>query len=127
LFAQSGAIVISSFISPYREDRRRVRAIAPDVFHNIYIKASLETCEKRDSKGLYKQARAGEIAEFTGISAPYEEPENPDLVVDTETMGIESCVSALVKYVEHHLVDPVKNLEIQDIQGHIRDYTGTGI
>jgi len=126
LFAQAGTIVISSFISPYREDRRRVRAIAPDVFHNIYIKASLETCEKRDSKGLYKQARAGKIAEFTGISAPYEEPENPDLVIDTEAMSIEDCVQALVKYVEHHFVEPVKNLAIEGAEG-TGDYTGTGI
>ena len=120
LMAEGGTIVISSFISPYREDRKRMRAIAPELFHNIYIKASLAACEKRDSKGLYKQARAGKIAEFTGISAPYEEPENPDFIVDTETMSIEESVSALVKYVEHHLVDPVKNLEMVD-------YRGTGI
>ena len=122
LMAQSGAIVISSFISPYREDRRRVRAIAPDVFHNIYIKASLEACEKRDAKGLYKQARQGKIAEFTGISAPYEEPENPDLLIDTEAMSIEHCVMQLVNYVEHHLVEPVRNLEME-----AADYRGTGI
>ena len=117
LFAQSGVIVITSFISPYREDRRRVRAIAPDYFHNIYIKASLEICERRDTKGLYKQAREGKIAEFTGISAPYETPENPDLVVDTESMSVQGCVDALVKYVEHHLVDPVKNLAVRRRQG----------
>ncbi len=122
LFAQAGTIVISSFISPYREDRRRVRAIAPELFHNIYIKASLDACEKRDSKGLYKQARAGKIAEFTGISAPYEAPENPDLIIDTETMSVEHCVNALIKYVEHHLVEPVRNLEME-----AADYRGTGI
>ncbi len=127
LFAQSGVIVISSFISPYREDRRRARAIAPDYFHNVYIKASLKTCETRDTKGLYKQARAGKISEFTGVSAPYEEPENPDIVLDTETTSVAGCVDALMKYVDHHFVEPVRNLEIEDVQGNARDYTGTGI
>jgi bifunctional enzyme CysN/CysC len=123
LFAQAGTIVISSFISPYREDRRSVRAIAPDYFHNIYIKASLETCEKRDTKGLYRQAREGKIAEFTGVSAPYEEPVNPDLVVDTDSQSIEDCVNMLVRYVEHHLVDPVRNMTLEGSD----DYVGTGI
>ncbi|MDX2072806.1 MAG: adenylyl-sulfate kinase [Alphaproteobacteria bacterium] len=118
LFAQAGVIVISSFISPYKEDRRRVRAMAPDAFHNIYVKASVEACEKRDVKGLYKKARAGEIKDFTGISAPYEPPENPDLVVDTEALSVEESVAKLVKYVEHELVEPAKQLV---------DYTGTGI
>ncbi len=127
LFAKSGTIVISSFISPYREDRRRARAVAPNYFHNIFIKASLETCETRDTKGLYKQAREGKIEEFTGVSAPYEAPENPDLVLDTENMSVAGCVEQLVKYVEHNLVEPVKNLELEDLKGNTRDYTGTGI
>jgi len=110
LFAQAGVIVISSFISPYREDRRRVRTMAPEAFHNIYIKASVDACEKRDVKGLYKKARAGEIKEFTGISAPYEAPENPDLIIDTESLSIEEAVASLLEYVEHELVEPVKNL-----------------
>jgi len=123
LFARAGTIVVSSFISPYREDRRKVRAIAPDYFHNIYIKASLAACEKRDTKGLYKQAREGKIPEFTGVSAPYEEPVTPDLVIDTEAADIENCVEALVRYVERHLVDPVKNMAIDGAS----DYVGTGI
>ena len=114
LFAQAGVIVISSFISPYREDRRRVRAMLPEAFHNIYIKASVEACEKRDVKGLYKKARAGEIKEFTGISAPYEEPLNPDLVIDTEMLSMEASVAALLDYVEHELVEPVKNMNDYD-------------
>lgn len=118
LFAQSGVIVISSFISPYKEDRRRVRSMAPEAFHNIYIKASVEACEKRDVKGLYKKARSGEIKDFTGISAPYEPPENPDLVVDTEMLSVEQSVVLLVKYVEHELVEPTKQLS---------NYVGTGI
>ena len=123
LFAKTGVIVITSFISPYREDRRRARAVAPDLFHNVYIKASVEECENRDTKGLYKQARDGKIAEFTGISAPYEAPENPDIVVDTESGDVHGCVEALVSYVDRQFVEPVKNMAIED--GN--DYTGTGI
>jgi len=104
LFAQAGFIVISAFISPYREDRRRARMAAPEFFHNIYIKAGLEVCEQRDVKGLYKKARAGEIAEFTGISAPYEAPENPDLLVDTVNFSVDECVEQLVAYVDEMLV-----------------------
>ncbi len=118
LFAQAGVIVISSFISPYKEDRRRVRTMAPELFHNIYIKASVEACEKRDLKGLYKKARAGEIKDFTGISAPYEPPENPDLVVDTEVLSVEASVAALLEYVEHELVEPARQMNL---------YGGTGI
>lgn len=110
LFAQAGVIVISSFISPYHEDRERARAVCPEYFHNIYIKASLDVCEKRDVKGLYKKARAGTISEFTGISAPYEEPHDPDLTIDTEGVNVNRCVEELVSYVEHHLVEPAKNL-----------------
>lgn len=110
LFAQAGTIVICSFISPYREDRRSVRAIAADYFHNIYVKASVAACEKRDTKGLYKLARAGKIAEFTGVSAPYEEPVNPDVVLDTEVLSVQDAVAQLLHYVEHHLVDPVRNM-----------------
>jgi bifunctional enzyme CysN/CysC len=110
LFAQAGIIVITAFISPYREDRHRARAIAPDHFHAVHIKASLETCERRDAKGLYKQARQGKIAQFTGISAPYEAPENPDLIVDTEELDIEACVEKLMHYVEHQLVQPAREL-----------------
>jgi bifunctional enzyme CysN/CysC len=119
LFAKSGVIVIASFISPYREDRRRARATAPNYFHNIYIKASVEACEKRDVKGLYKKARAGEIPNFTGISAPFEEPENPELVVDTEHNTIEDNVASLVKYVERQLVEPAAHLAV--------GFEGTGI
>lgn len=123
LFAQAGTIVICSFISPYREDRRLVRAIAPEYFHNIYVRASLETCEKRDTKGLYRKAREGKIPEFTGISAPYEEPLNPDHVVDTEHTGVQDAVEQLLRYVEHHLVDPVRNMATEGGS----DYAGTGI
>ncbi|MBI1239468.1 MAG: adenylyl-sulfate kinase [Alphaproteobacteria bacterium] len=100
LFARSGMIVITSFISPYRSDRDRARAAASDVFHEVYVAAELATCESRDPKGLYKKARAGQIADFTGISAPYEAPEEPEVVVDTAAASADECVDALVEYVE---------------------------
>lgn len=100
LFAQAGAIAITSFISPYRSDRDRARAAAGNAFHEIYVAADLKTCEERDPKGLYKKARAGEIKEFTGISAPYEAPETPQLTVDTSTQNVDACVQDLIDYVE---------------------------
>ena len=100
LLADAGLVVITAFISPYRADRDRARQAAGDAFREIYIKADVETCESRDPKGLYKRARAGEIAEFTGISAPYEEPASPELVVDTSKVDVESCVDELVAYVK---------------------------
>jgi bifunctional enzyme CysN/CysC len=100
LFADAGFIVISSFISPYRSDRERAKAAAKDVFHEIYVKASLEACETRDPKGLYKRARTGEIPEFTGISSPYEPPESPELVVPTDELAIDECLAVLLEYVE---------------------------
>ena len=99
LFAEAGFIVITAFISPYRDDRDRAReAVGDGAFHEVFIKASLETCEKRDPKGLYAKARAGEIKAFTGISAPYEEPVNPELVIDTEQSDPEQAVETLVAY-----------------------------
>ncbi len=117
LFAQAGVIVISSFISPYREDRNRARAAAPDYFNTVYIKADLKTCETRDTKGLYKKARKGEIADFTGISAPYEEPENPDLTIDTSTLSVDESVALLINYVQKQFVEPVKALRDEDAGG----------
>jgi len=100
LLADAGMIVISAFISPYRADRERAREAAGDGFHEIFIKADVATCESRDPKGLYKRARAGEIAEFTGVSAPYEEPADPELVVDTGGRDVEPCLDELVAYVK---------------------------
>lgn len=108
LFADSGTIVITAFISPYAEDRRRARQAAPDYFHTVYVKADLETCERRDPKGLYEKARSGEIKQFTGISDPYEAPENPDLELDTTRHSIEECVDRLLEYVQRQFVDTVK-------------------
>jgi bifunctional enzyme CysN/CysC len=103
LFADAGMIVITSFISPYRSDRDRARKAAKDSFHEIYVKADLATCERRDPKGLYKRARAGEIGEFTGISSPYEAPEMAELVVDTANESVEACADRLMDYVRDHI------------------------
>ncbi len=103
LFAQAGVICISAFISPYREDREIARRAAGDKFLEVYIAADLATCEQRDPKGLYKKARAGEIEDFTGISAPYEEPEHPDIVIDTSKATINSGVDALMEFVLERL------------------------
>jgi adenylylsulfate kinase len=101
LFTDAGVIVFTSFISPYRADRDAVRALmGPGDFIEVYVAASLETCEQRDVKGLYQKARAGEIPEFTGISAPYQEPEQPELVIDTNRQKVEESVVRLVSYLE---------------------------
>lgn len=100
LFAQAGVIAMTAFISPYREDRNQARSIAGPEFVEIYVKCNLEACEKRDAKGLYKKARAGEIPEFTGISAPYEEPESPELVVETDEESLEESARKVIRYLE---------------------------
>ncbi len=96
LFVENGQIVLTAFISPYREDRQVVRELVEvGEFIEVYVKCSVETCERRDPKGLYKKARNAEIPNFTGISAPYEEPENPEIILDTELNSIEECVDQL--------------------------------
>jgi bifunctional enzyme CysN/CysC len=100
LFADAGFITITAFISPYRADRERARRAAREQFHEIYIKADLNTCETRDPKGLYKKARRGELPDFTGISAPYEAPNAPELIVDTQAQPIENSVRQIVGHVE---------------------------
>ncbi len=103
LFADAGFLVISAFISPYLSDRTRARAATEDLgvgrFHEMYIHADLEECERRDPKGLYRRARSGEIADFTGISAPYEAPENADMVIDTVAGSIDGCAQRIVDYI----------------------------
>lgn len=100
LFQQAGLVAMTAFISPYRADRDKARAVASDSFLEVYVKCSIEACESRDTKGLYKKARAGEVKEFTGISAPYEEPLNPELVVCTDCETLDESaerVMALLK------------------------------
>jgi adenylylsulfate kinase len=101
LFTEAGVIAVTSFISPYRADRDAVREIMESGdFVEVLVDASVETCESRDVKGLYKKARAGEIPEFTGISAPYEAPEKAELVLDTNTQSVEESVGSLIGYLE---------------------------
>jgi adenylylsulfate kinase len=101
LFTVAGVIVFTSFISPYRADRDAVREMmGKGDFVEVLVDASVETCEGRDVKGLYKKARAGEIPEFTGISAPYEAPASPELSLDTNAQSVEESVEALVGYLE---------------------------
>ncbi|MBI2875800.1 MAG: adenylyl-sulfate kinase [Candidatus Tectomicrobia bacterium] len=101
LFTDANLITITAFISPYRVDRDRVRALmAEGDFVEVYVQCPLQICEGRDPKGLYKKARAGEIPDFTGISAPYEEPLNPEVVLDTSRLSIEESVRILLAYLE---------------------------
>ncbi|MDQ0162538.1 adenylyl-sulfate kinase [Aeribacillus alveayuensis] len=101
LMVDAGIVTLTAFISPYREDRDMVRQLLGEKeFIEIYVKCSLEECERRDPKGLYKKARAGEIKGFTGIDDPYEAPENPELVVETDKQTLEESVKKVITYLE---------------------------
>jgi adenylylsulfate kinase len=94
-------VTLTAFISPYRADRDQVRAImTPGEFLEVYIDTPLDVCEQRDPKGLYKKARAGQIPEFTGISAPYEEPEKPELVVKSDGQTVEESSQVVIDYLK---------------------------
>jgi adenylyl-sulfate kinase len=99
LFADAGLICITAFISPYRSDRANARRSIGSAFHEIHIAADLASCEARDPKGLYKKARSGELPEFTGVSAPYEAPEQAELRLDTGNESIEASLQVLLAYV----------------------------
>ena len=99
LFVDAGTIVLSAFISPFREDREKIRSlVAEDEFIEIFVDTPLEVCESRDPKGLYKRARDGKIANFTGISSPYEPPQNAEIYLKTDKMSIEKSVDIIVDY-----------------------------
>ncbi|KAI1840980.1 hypothetical protein JX265_010452 [Neoarthrinium moseri] len=108
LFADSSTIALTSFISPYRADRLVARELhaaqqgddEPLPFIEVYVEVPIEVAEQRDPKGLYKKARAGEIKEFTGISAPYEAPENPEIVIKTHEKSVEECVAQIVEWLQ---------------------------
>jgi adenylylsulfate kinase len=101
LFVDSGIIVLSAFISPFISDREQVRELMQsDEFIEIFIDTPLEVCEERDPKGLYKKARKGEIANFTGISSPYEAPENAEIVIKNSGISVEEAVDKVVKYLQ---------------------------
>lgn len=107
LFRDAGVINLVAFISPYRRDREMARALsAGGDFIEVFVDASLAVCEQRDPKGLYKMARAGSIPNFTGISAPYEAPEQPEIHLHTDNCSLDACVDRIVRYlVEHEYVD----------------------
>ncbi len=99
LFIDAGLIVLASFISPSKKDRGFVRnCFSGDKFHEVYVKCSIEECERRDPKGMYKKARSGIITNYTGVSAIYEEPASPDLVIDTQELNIEDAVQSVVNF-----------------------------
>jgi adenylylsulfate kinase len=107
LFTDAGLVAVTAFISPYRADRDQVRALMkPGDFVEIFVECPVEVCEQRDVKGLYKKARAGEIKEFTGISAPYEAPAKPELVVKSHELSVEAAVATIVAYLERAGVVP---------------------
>lgn len=99
LFVDSGVVTLTAFISPFKEDRELVRRLVDkEEFVEVYVKASLETCERRDPKGLYKKARSGEISNFTGIDSPYEAPLNPEVIVNTDKLTVEQGVQKVFQY-----------------------------
>nr|YP_002048980.1 Adenylylsulfate kinase [Paulinella chromatophora]ACB42770.1 Adenylylsulfate kinase [Paulinella chromatophora] len=101
LFIDAGVIVLTAFVSPFRADRKKARELVADSdFIEIYCAADISVCEKRDPKGLYSKARAGLIKEFTGISSPYESPENPELYIDTSIYDLNQCVNQIISYLE---------------------------
>lgn len=101
LFVDAGILVLAAFISPYREDREYIMSrFQGDNYLEIYVKCSVQECENRDPKGQYKKARKGTIKNYTGISAPYEEPETPDLVIDTEKLDIETSVQKIIELLQ---------------------------
>jgi len=104
LFAEAGSLVLTAFISPYREDRDRIRDIVsrPTDFVEIHVSCPVEVCEARDPKGLYKKARSGQIPNFTGIDAPYEAPEAAELVVETNVYDVAACAEQVVAYLREH-------------------------
>ena len=103
LMVDAGLITVTAFISPYKSDREAVRHLLDtDDFIEVYTQCSLSECENRDPKGLYKKVRSGEIAEFTGVNAPYEAPTQPEIVLDTETLSVEASVSKIMDYLQQH-------------------------
>lgn len=112
LFLEAGVISLTAFISPFRSDRGRVRSLVPPGdFVEIYCRCPLQVCEERDVKGLYKKARAGHIPDFTGISSPYEEPERPEILIDTSATTLSGSVDQVIAYLHAHNI-------VQSVDGH---------
>ena len=107
LFVDAGILTIAAFASPYRADRRMVRQMfAPGDFTEVYLKCDVTVCEERDPKGLYKKARSGEIKNFTGISDPYEPPENPEIILETDRLNIDDSVDMIMGYLKKKKIIP---------------------
>lgn len=101
LFLDAGVVVLAAFVSPFRKDRERVRnMLSKRDFVEIYCKCPVDVCEMRDPKGMYKKAKKGEIKDYTGVSAPYEEPESPDLILDTNNVGINENLKNVLQFIE---------------------------
>lgn len=104
LMVDAGLVVLAAFVSPYKKDRENIKSIVKDVnFVEVYINTSLDECERRDVKGLYQKARAGEIKNMTGISAPYEAPEHPDIEIKTEELTVDVAVQKIIDYIQPKL------------------------
>jgi adenylylsulfate kinase len=101
LFQKSGTLVCTAFISPYRDDREAAREVIGDSFVEVHVRTSVEVCEQRDPKGLYKKARLGEIPNFTGVSAPYEEPTSAEITIDTFNRDVEDCAKEIIIYLQN--------------------------
>jgi len=100
LMIDAGMVVLAAFISPYKKDRENIKNIVKDVnFVEVYVNTSVKECERRDVKGLYKKARAGEIKNMTGISAPYEAPDNPSIEINTEKVSVENAVKKIIDHI----------------------------
>ena len=105
LFSDAGALVVSAFISPYRKDRDRIRALMPEgEFVEVFVDTPLEICEARDPKGLYKKARAGEISNFTGLDAPYEAPQHPEVHLQTANLSVDEAAEQVIRYLEEQKI-----------------------
>ena len=101
LFVDAGVIIFTAFISPYKKDRDAVRRLFPKgEFIEVHVKCSLEECERRDPKGWYKKAKAGEINNYTGVSSPYEVPEKPELILETDKYSVNECVDKIIAYLK---------------------------
>ena len=106
LFVDAGIVTLASFVSPYSKDRESVRnTVGPENYIDVFVNTSIDECERRDVKGLYKKAREGEIKNMTGISAPYEAPENPDLEIDTVKESVEESVNKIFNYLKRRLYE----------------------
>jgi bifunctional enzyme CysN/CysC len=110
--ANAGFVVLVSLISPFASDRAAARSITPRLFHEVYVDAPLQVCERRDPRQLYRRARHGDIADFTGISSPYEAPDNPDLRVDTDALDVVASTERLVRYITAHVSPAVDSLPL---------------